>query len=206
MKKLIALGAVSALALFLGGCASTVSNQQNYDAYLSQSGTDYATYINALEQAPLLDLKLPAPEGKEYHLIVNHEPAAPKVQQIKDDEQLRFWGKVIQGGLPVLGNLGSTWINAHYNSENEKAMWKFFEQGGGGGYQFSTDGGDLTLSDSDFVTARIDGTGNGFQSWKRNQFSEGASGTANPYGSTQDNDTQSTTQSQSGGEDSNLVQ
>jgi hypothetical protein len=55
-------------------------------------------YYKASEK-PLLDLKLPAPEGKEYHLVVNREVKQVELKQIKDSE----WVAPVQALINTTG-------------------------------------------------------------------------------------------------------
>jgi hypothetical protein len=89
MKKIVSLLMCSLVVVNLFGCAS----QQAHQNYLDAFDASAKGYYEAASK-PLMDMKLPAPEGKEYHLIVNREvkPMAP--QQIKDSE---WTGAVIAG-------------------------------------------------------------------------------------------------------------
>lgn len=93
MQKIFILVAL----VILSGCAS----EQAYKEY-STSTTSIATAYYKAAERPLLDLKLPAPEGKEYHLVVNREVKQVDIQQIKDSE----WTGPVQSLISAAGLVG----------------------------------------------------------------------------------------------------
>lgn len=72
------------------GCADKVSYQNYLDTF---DGNAKAYYEVASK--PLMDMKLPAPDGKEYHLVVNREVKPLQPQQIKDSE----WTGAVTAGI-----------------------------------------------------------------------------------------------------------
>jgi hypothetical protein len=87
----------------VSGCA----DRQAFQAYTDAMEPALAAYYAAASQ-PLLDLKLPAPDGKEYHLLVNREVKPIIPSQIKDSEwtgpvQSLIQAGAIVGGLAVMG-------------------------------------------------------------------------------------------------------
>lgn len=78
MKKIII---VAFLIFVLTSCAS----EKAYKNYSDASKEMAKNYYKAAEK-PLLDLTLPAPDGKEYHLVVNREVKVVELAQIKDSE------------------------------------------------------------------------------------------------------------------------
>jgi len=75
--------------LVLSGCADKVA----YDAYLKSKEKGDSKYYEAASK-PLLDVTLPAPEGKEYKIVVNREVKPIETKQIKDSE---WTGAVVAG-------------------------------------------------------------------------------------------------------------
>jgi ABC-type uncharacterized transport system auxiliary subunit len=90
MKTILAL----AILAMLSGCAS----EEAYDRYSASQLGIAADYYKAASK-PLLDLTLPAPDGKEYHLVVNREVEPIHIQQIKDSE----WTAPVQGLINTAG-------------------------------------------------------------------------------------------------------
>ena len=205
------LGSVGAvlLVLSLGGCVgdSSAIRQANYDTYVTRVESAYNAYLASIEAKPLLDIILPAPDGQEYRVVVNREVEAPRIQQIKDDESLRFWAAVVPSGLNLVTGLGNNWINSYYSYKDNQSMWDALGGGAFGGYQLNAQG-DITVTDSlNPLYADINGTGNGLSNTYKGTYNwaEGAGGGGfDTYGSAPY--TSSDQFSQAGGEDSNLVQ
>jgi len=85
---------VIAFSLLFSSCASETAYKAHTDAVTATA----KEYYKAAEK-PLLDLKLPAPEGKEYHLVVNREVKQVEIKQIKDSE----WVAPAQSLINVAG-------------------------------------------------------------------------------------------------------
>lgn len=81
MVKNILMVAVICVGLALGGCAS----DQAYTGYRDSFDQAAFGYYEAAGK-PLVDLSLPAPEGQEYHLVVNRQVEPMLPQQEKDNE------------------------------------------------------------------------------------------------------------------------
>lgn len=101
MKRTFILVAVSAALLSLSSCADKEAHKNYVDAQKAL-GTEYFKAASK----PLLDLTLPAPDGKEYKLVVNREVDPVLVQQIKDSEwvgpaQSLISAASVVGGLAV---------------------------------------------------------------------------------------------------------
>jgi len=99
------------IALLLSGCASKEAHQQYIDGFKAASDGYYQA-----AQKPLIDLTLPAPDGKEYHLVVNREVKPLTPEQIKDSE----WVGPVQGLISVGGAVGGLAVvagSAGHNTE-----------------------------------------------------------------------------------------
>jgi len=108
MKNLIT---ILFIALLLSGCASKEAHQQYIDGFKAAS----AGYYEAANK-PLIDLTLPAPDGKEYHLVVNREIKPLTPEQIKDSE----WVAPVQGLISATGMVAGAAViigGAGHNTE-----------------------------------------------------------------------------------------
>ena len=94
MKTLLA---IITMSVFLASCA----NQEAYENYSDAQLAIAEDYYEAAKQ-PLIDLTLPAPDGKEYKLVVNREVDPMQIQQIKDSE----WTAPVQTAINVAGMVG----------------------------------------------------------------------------------------------------
>jgi len=81
MKKIVSLLMCSLVVVNLFGCADKGAYQQYNDSFDANAKAYYE-----VAGKPLMDMKLPAPDGKEYHLVVNREIKPLIPQQIKDSE------------------------------------------------------------------------------------------------------------------------
>lgn len=138
----MALGIVVALTgVSLAACSDKQERMAAYSAYLSARKDT----LQAQKEAPPL-VKIELDDiGRLKTLVVNQQQQFTEPQQIKNDESYAFWGQVIGTGLPVVGTIGSAWINSHYNYKNTEAMWAALGDSLGGGIQV---GGDATISGS----------------------------------------------------------
>lgn len=142
MRKTMApcLAAVMAAGL-LAGCSDKQERRAAYEAYL----TAHKATVQAQKEAPPL-VKIELDDiGRLKTLVVNQQQQILEPQQIKNDEALEFWGRMASVGLPVVGNIGSSWINSHYNYKSQDAMWASLGDSLGGGIQV---GGDAIISGS----------------------------------------------------------
>ena len=89
MKKIVNLLMCSLVFVNLMGCADKAAYTQYNDTFEKNANGYYA-----VAGKPLMDMTLPAPDGKEYHLVVNREVKPLIPQQIKDSE---WTGAVIAG-------------------------------------------------------------------------------------------------------------
>lgn len=90
------------IGLSLSGCAS----QKAYDQYNNQFAAMATQYYKAASD-PLVDIKLPAPNGQNYAIKVYREIKALTPQQIKDSE----WVPVITAGVSGGLSLGAKWFD-----------------------------------------------------------------------------------------------
>jgi hypothetical protein len=97
MKKIL----LSLTPLLLSGCAN-MEAYQSYTESFDKAAENY--YVAAL--SPLLDITLPAPEGEEYHIVVNREVEPMNPSQIKDSE----WAPVVGKTVGVIGVVGTAAI------------------------------------------------------------------------------------------------
>jgi len=109
MKKILTIGLAF---LMLTGCA----NKEVYKKYVVAESVNRANYYEAAKNTPLVDIKLPAPDGEEYHIIVNQNIQYRAVQQIKDSEWVPVATAGVVGGLQFL----TGWTSSHYNYKTQK--------------------------------------------------------------------------------------
>lgn len=76
--------------LLISGCA----DKGAYQNYLGSHEKSADGYYEVAAK-PLLDVTLPAPDGKEYKIVVNREVRPLVPQQIKDSE----WTGAVTGGI-----------------------------------------------------------------------------------------------------------
>lgn len=102
------------MVVSLFGCADKQAYQQYVDTF---DGNAKAYYDVASK--PLMDMKLPAPDGKEYHLVVNREVKPLMPQQIKDSE----WTGAVTAGIVGATTLGLGVVKWKMTeSDNEAAV------------------------------------------------------------------------------------
>jgi len=103
MKKVLnAVVIISSLSL-LSSCAS----QEAYNNYLAAKAVNDSAYYAAVTK-PLLDVTLPAPDGKEYKIVVNREVKPIETKQIKDSEWTGLATATVVGATLVAGK-GFDW-------------------------------------------------------------------------------------------------
>lgn len=207
MNRKVYLLAGAVLLSSITGCADRAVNQANYNAYLAKSDARMTQYYAALKANPLVDITLPGPNGEEYHIKVAQQVKLVTPQQIKDDESLAFWGKVLPASIYGLTSFGTSWVNNHYRSKDNEAMWAAIGDMGSG-VTLDSGGGDLTLTDSaNPFMASLTGDGNGFgyQAYKSSPLS-GGEGPFSPALALTPTSTNNPSYNQAGGEDSNLIQ
>ena len=130
MKKNMAMGLVMALAASASGCASEAERIVAYNAYLQA----HREAVQAQKEAPpLVKIKIDPQTGALEELVVNQQQQVIEPQQIKNNEELAFWGQILGATIPTVATLGSSWISGHYNYKNNQAMWAALGQGGLGG-------------------------------------------------------------------------
>lgn len=128
---MIKLALVLVALVMLQGCAS---RDEAYQGYLKAQGEAQAAYYRAAAQ-PLVDITLPAPEGQEYHMVVNREIKPMVTEQQKDNE----WTKPVTAavnGLTVYGGIkaGGEFVSAIASGAGTRI------EGDGNQYQSSGDG------------------------------------------------------------------
>jgi hypothetical protein len=97
MKKIVSLLMCSLVVVNLFGCADRAA----YNTYNETFDSNAKAYYEVAGK-PLMDMKLPAPEGKEYHLVVNREVKPLMPQQIKDSE----WTGAVTAGIVGAATVG----------------------------------------------------------------------------------------------------
>jgi hypothetical protein len=114
MKKIMSLVMCSLIVANLFGCADKGAYNQYTEVFNSNANAYYEA-----AKAPLMDMKLPAPDGKEYHLVVNREIKPLVPQQIKDSE----WTGAVTAGIVGATTLGLG-VTRYYvtKSDNEAAV------------------------------------------------------------------------------------
>lgn len=129
MKKIMVTGLVVALAGTTSGCASEAERIAAYTAYLQA----HRDMVDAQREAPpLVKIKID-PDGKLEELTVNQPQQYSPPQQIKNNEELAFWGQVLGATIPAAASLGTMWVSSHYNYKSTEAMWNALGNGGFGG-------------------------------------------------------------------------
>ena len=199
--------AVSALAVT--GCGmvgpSGIDRQIQYDAYL-QAQARVAEMLRAAP--PIVDASWVDSGGQPMRLVVNLPLQVPRVEQIKADESLQFWGQVLAAALPTVGLIGSQWISGHYNAKSQDAMWAAIGGGFGGGWQIGDVAGDIALHDSAnvFAPEATGGSAVGIEAMNAATVSGYGSHSGGAWPTASQSTEVSETYTQAGGEDSNLIQ
>lgn len=130
MKKNMAMGLVMALAASASGCASEAERIVAYNAYLQA----HREAVQAQKEAPpLVKIKIDLQTGALEELVVNQQQQVIEPQQIKNNEELAFWGQVLGATIPAAASLGTMWVSSHYNYKSTEAMWNALGNGGFGG-------------------------------------------------------------------------
>ena len=130
MKKNMAMGLVMALAASASGCASEAERIVAYNAYLQA----HREAVQAQKEAPpLVKIKIDPQTGALEELVVNQQQQVIEPQQIKNNEELAFWGQVLGATIPAAASLGTMWVSSHYNYKSTEAMWSALGNGGFGG-------------------------------------------------------------------------
>lgn len=115
MKKTVTLLMCSLVVLNLIGCADKGAYQQYNDSFDANAKAYYE-----VAGKPLMDMKLPAPEGKEYHLVVNREIKPLMPQQIKDSE----WTGAVTAAIVGTATLGLGVVKMNMNESDNERMVK----------------------------------------------------------------------------------
>jgi len=115
MKKIVSLLMCSLVVLNLFGCADRVAYTQYNDSFDKNAASYYA-----VAGKPLMDMTLPAPEGKEYHLVVNREIKPLIPQQIKDSE----WTGAVIASIAGASTVGLGVVKMKMNDSDNNRMIK----------------------------------------------------------------------------------
>ena len=142
-KRAITLLSAIAILLTMTGCSSMEKRMQQYQAY-----TDAIKAQNEIqkEAKPIVDMSFVDSGGKPMKLTVNLPVQLQRVEQIKDDEWIAFWGNIAPAMINTGGNLAGNWLNGYYSSKKDKYMWKAIGESIGGGMSIDSGGGDIKLS------------------------------------------------------------
>ncbi len=170
MKKALSAGGL-AILLTMTGCADSDKRMSQYQAYTAAVNAQ-----NDLqrEAKPIVDMSFVDSGGKPMKLTVNLPVQLQRVEQIKDDEWIRFWTGMAPAMLGTAGNLAQTYINSYYNAKNDKYMWGAIGESIGGGMRIDSGGGDIKLSGAG-NNVKMDGKTGGSMSFNGMNFN-GAEG------------------------------
>ena len=177
-NRAITLLSAIAILLTMTGCSSMEKRMQQYQAY-----TDAIKAQNEIqkEAKPIVDMSFVDSGGKPMKLTVNLPVQLQRVEQIKDDEWIAFWGNIAPAAINTGGNLAGNWLNGYYSSKKDKYMWKAIGESIGGGMSIDSGGGDIKLSGAG-NNVKMDGKTGGSMSFNGMNFNGAEGESSASYG------------------------
>lgn len=157
LKKGLALVVVCSFSLV--GCASREERQKEYAEYLQANQQMYREYMDSVKEKPLVKFKGTDSGGKPLEFEVNQNPQAPAAQQMQQDQEAIAWINFAGVALNGVTNVGGQFVNAFFNSQNQKYMWEGIGNMSSGGIKVDSGGGDVGLSNVGLIGSMKSGDG-----------------------------------------------
>lgn len=157
LKKGLAL--VVVCSFLLVGCASREERQAEYAGYLQANQQMYREYMESVKGKPLVKFKGTDSGGQPLEFEVNQNPQAPAAQQMQQDQEAIAWINFAGVALNGVTNVGGQFVNAFFNSQNQKYMWQGIGNMSSGGIKVDSGGGNVSLSNVGLIGSMKSGDG-----------------------------------------------